>query len=241
MNNIQFNCSDCVFAILDSTDRQRGCSLARLDKFNATLDEDSDRFQFDRFCNAYRPPEWGLIYKDIGMENIVKSEIKPRVTYIIDFDYDIKKLYETINVINGNIGSVIVVNDKVEYNQEIMNALGELKGQKYYLVQTLCELNNDEKFRISFKHAKNGWCVFIAKGDHLPQFFYTVLDDRINYKLKRLSFAQSPTGSFLIQSSLYKFVCDNIDGPGGLFEKLEKLQSDDADSIPTWGELFNDR
>lgn len=240
MNDIDFNCSDCVFANVDQSGVQSGCELKRLEKFNAKLNIEDGRFHFTRFCNTYRPPEWAeLIGVQSSQIDNIALEIQPRITYIIDFDKNIDNLKQNIAAISGKIGSIIILNSKVEYNEEIMAIISSVNTKNYYIIQLLDNLTVEEKLDIAFKNAKNGWTIFLSKGDLLPKNYYDAIYSRINIELRRISFSINHLKSFIIQSALYRFL--RTKNPSKSFiEAIEEMVYEDTDSIPSWGELFNE-
>lgn len=240
-----FNCSNCIFVQkTDDGEVQIDCSAKRLDKFTnfgLKFNSENNRYEFNRYCNYFRPPEWAALYgKDNNLIEVVKLESLPRITYVIDFNYDMDNLSNIISSINGNIGSIIVLNDKVEYNEDIMKLIDN-KSKKKYIVQILADTYNDiDKFNEVFKYAKNGWCFFISKVGKLPADYYGILNSWINEKMNRLSYTKDDqTGDFIIQSALYKFLNRDINDNRSFDEKISELITDDKNSMIEWSALFN--
>lgn len=240
-----FNCSNCIFVQkTDDSEVQVDCSAKRLDKFTnfgLKFNSENNRYEFNRFCNYYRVQEWSTLYNEnIDLVKVVQLEARPRITYVIDFNYDMDNLSNIISSINGNIGSIIILNDKVEYNEEIMLLIAS-KSKKNYIVQILDDNYSDiDKFNEVFKYAKNGWCFFISKIGKLPDDYYSVLNSWINESLNRLSYTKDNiTGNFIIQSALYKFLNRDINDNRSFDEKISELTTDDNNSMIEWGTLFN--
>jgi hypothetical protein len=104
----------------------------------------------------------------------------------------------------------------------------------------LLNLSEQDKFDNAFKHAKNGWAIFLTKGDKLPNNYYDIIDTKINIDMTRLAFSKNEKGSFIIQSALYSFIKRNEELKGDtLEEKIGQVKKSDPDILPQWGDLFN--
>lgn len=251
---IEFSCKGCIFSVMEDK-KQKSCLLGRSDILNPSNNqretEDVSHFLFNRFCNTYRPHSCldDLYGGDLSKAvDTVVDEVIPRITYIINFNNNIPELNDIINDITvnqtvNNVGAVIVLNSKVEYNEEILELLNtkvyDLYSKKPYLVQMIADIEDDRKFDQAFNHAKNGWTLFLPAGQTIPKDFVYAIHNRINYEMKRFSFSHDEkTGRFIAQSSLYKLLFGNKGGP--FVEKVKTMESDDNDSIVSWAKLFNE-
>lgn len=260
MHEIKFSCKDCVFAVCDNG-QQVDCKLNRLKKLKPNYKSESleDNFYcFNRMCNTFRPQQWLSAYHNDNLEIAQKevyTEIYPRLTFIIEFNYDlynlISILYDIENQTIPHRKFVIIINDKPEYNEDIFkNMQNILKTNvgSYHIVQTvetdLIYGKEDE----GFKFAKNGWTVFLKEGTTVPRTFAETIHNRINIEMKRFVFSQNKNcNKMIVQSAIYKLLNGNrpkikedesIDDRPFL-EKFKDLAQTDPNSVVEWETLFD--
>lgn len=256
MPDISFSCKDCVFAISEN-DKQSGCKLNRLKKLCQDEKPQEDGFfSFNRFCNTFRPQMWLDNHydgnADMAAQEVYK-EIYPRLSFIIEFDHNLDNLKSIIsNIENQTIAHkkfVIVVNDKVEYNEDIFKLMqNTLKTNigRFNVIQSLEEsIELDE----GFKHAKNGWSVFLKQGQNINTNFAEIIHNRINLEMKRFLYSENKDGTkIIVQSALYKLLNGNKPTPKqdgemdtrSFKEKLQDMQQTDSDSVIEWERLFDE-
>lgn len=267
MTDIKFSCKNCVFAEYTSfkgKDVQYGCVLNRLNTLNPddTFEEEDNVSYavFNRFCNARRPIEWMDQYCDNDLAKAkeeVMEEVKPRLSFIIKFNYDIDFFRNIADSISNQTASrkfVIVVNDKPEYNLELFEILENLyKDKKIIQYNILMPTSNLEYIYDSIDEAvafcKNGWIVFLDEGCNIPENFTEKIHNRINIELKRLVYCEKKNDkSFIIQAALYKLIGGNtakINGDGSIdnksfLERVSELKSEDPDCLISWETMFDE-
>ena len=252
---MNFSCKGCVF--FSYHQKNISCKIddrfVKLSNNSYTLDDDFHP-KFNRFCNTYRPDSWLTEYANGDLEqavSLVKQEVYPRLTFIIEFNKDInflKSLLETINSQNTR-KFVVVINPNVEYNLDVFSLMqftltNNVGG--FNLVQTV---DNNKSFDEAFTKAKNGWTIFLKEGVNIPLNIAETLNDRINSQLRRIVYAESQDASkVIVQSAIYKMLGGNqplMRGDGtvdnrSFKDKLTEMISEDKDSITTWEELFNE-
>ena len=257
--SILTDCNGCVFSIKEN-DIQQGCKLNRDKKFEFNIGEDG-YFKIDRFCNTYRPNEW---LSDLSVDEssdivcTVLNEVKPRVGFFVIFDHDIENLKSTLNdIAKQSIQSryVIIINDKVEYNNAIHSLLLELFNfheTNYHIVQIvekpkLMSMLIDEAFR----HAKNGWAYVCNSGQAIDRKLIEKIHNRINIEMRRLVFIEpydENMNGMLFQTSLFKFLNGNypkvfadeiVDNRNFVDKVKEAVKNSDNDTFISWGE-FNE-
>lgn len=251
---IEFSCKGCIFAFYKE-DKQTSCLLGRSQLLNPSgqlrEEEGKSSYLFNRFCNTFRPKSYLDKFHNDDLDsaaNGVMDEVIPRITYIIEFNYNLDSLKQiiddiTINQTINNVGAVIVINDKVEYNEEIMEIINDrvlkIYNKKPYLIQMINDSTSSEKFEEAFNHAKNGWTLFLPQGQSILHNFVNKIHERINYQMKRFSYSYDETsGRYITQSSLFKL----LDGNKGrsFNEKIKEMQKTDDDSIVDWVEFFGE-
>lgn len=264
MNEIKFSCKDCVFSeniLVNGKSVQYGCMLNRSQKLNPEekfeSDENSSYYVFNRFCNTRRPKEWLEEYYSGNMDSAVigvMSEVRPRLSIIIDFNYDMDLLKENFSIIENQMESrkfVIVINDKIEYNMEIFTTLDTLyqKGKiaQYHILMPVADTPTYDSIDDSIKFCKNGWIVFLDKGDKLPADLTEVIDNRINSEMKRFVYCKKENKTFIIQAAIFKLLGGNspkIMSDGSInnddfITRVNNLQYKDNDCVVEWSDLFN--
>lgn len=267
MSDIKFSCKDCVFAQYTSfkgKDIQYGCVLNRLQTLNpedSFQEEDNVSYAtFNRFCNARRPIAWMQQYCDDDLsvaQKEVMEEIKPRLSFIIKFNYNVDFFKQIADSLRNQISSrkfVIIINDKPEYNLELFEILEELyKEEKIVQYSILMPPSNLQYIYDSIDEAimfcKNGWIVFLDEGKNIPPDFTEKIHNRINIELKRFVYCDSKKDkSFIIQASLYKLIGGNspkVNGDGSIdkksfLDRVSELKAEDPDCLVSWENIFNE-
>jgi len=266
MSDIKFSCKDCVFAEYTSfkgKDIQYGCSLNRLHVLNPDESfeekENVSYFTFNRFCNTRRPVDWMDQYCDNDLTKAkeeVMEEVKPRLSFIIKFNYDIDFFKSLADSIRNQISSrkfLIVINDKAEYNMELFGILEDLyKNEKIVQYNILMPPSNLDYIYDSIDDAiafcKNGWIVFLDSGCNISEDFTEKIHNRINIELKRLVYCEKKNDkSFIIQAALYKLLGGNspkINADGtvddkSFIERISELKSEDPNCLVSWEDMFS--
>lgn len=258
MNEIDFCCKDCVFAVVDNDGNQMSCAMndrhIKLSGGNLSLKDGYARF--NRFCNMFRPESWKEQYAENNIQkaiDLVIQETYPRLTFIVEFNKDMEFLEYLLQKINNqSINTrkfVVVVNSEVEYNLDIFSLMQKTLTNNiggFNLVQVV---DSDKIFDEAFSKAKNGWTVFLKGGQDISVSLAEKLNDRINNNVRRMVYAESQDGGkTIVQSAIYKMLGGNqplMRGDGTVDnrpfkEKLAEMISEDKDSITTWEELFNE-
>lgn len=246
--NVLASCDGCVFSIIDSG-RQTGCKLNRTDKFTYSIGENGI-FNLERFCNTYRPQEWLSELSVNESEDISKTvleEIYPRVGFFVFFNGNFDELEKTILDIHSQsikARYVVVINDKVEYNEkihELFTNLFDFKITQYHIVQILVKPESlDLLIDESFKHAKNGWAYVCNAGEKIDTLLIEKIHKRINIDLKRLVVVKpydENLNGLLFQAALFKFLNGNhskifIDDVADNRKFLDKVESYSLKSDP---------
>ena len=255
-------CNGCVFAKLDGP-KQAGCDLDRAIELGVQDNDEDGYFVLSRFCNTYRPKEWLAelsVSESEDTKRTVMEEVYPRVGFFVLLDTSkenaIENLKETLlDIQNQELISaryVIIINDKVEYNEEIYNMLGDMfeyDQTQYHIVQLqMLPENAGNKIDEAFKHAKNGWAYVTSSGESVPRNLIHRIHKRINVDMKRLVVVK-PYGNInglLFQTALFKFVNgnktklyqDEIIDSRSFLEKVEAAfaESDD-ETLITWSKF----
>ncbi len=257
---INTNCKDCVFAI--GANPQTGCTLSRAQKLEIEIMQDGF-YSLKRFCNTYRPEQWlsELSLDEYESRNqIVLKEVEPRIGFfvILDTSLDgaIQALTTTLNDIKEQelhqARYVVVMTDKVEYNQEIQALLVDMfdfEVTEHNIVQTI---NLDDKNLIvdeCFKYAKNGWIYVTSSGERVNRKLISKIHQRINVDMKKLVIVTpyDKMNGLIFQASLFKFLNGNkqkIQDDGSLddrpfLEKVSTMDKTDLETIMTWDQ-FNE-
>ena len=148
------HCEGCVFA--EGVSKQLSCRLNRSTKLGIQDTDENGFFILSRLCNTYRPEDW---LKDLSLaesENInetVRTEIYPPVGFFImlntEGNSNIPKLKSTLEDIKAqklyNARYVVVITDKVEYNEEafaLLDSMFDYKETKFHIVQLEMVLHN---------------------------------------------------------------------------------------------------
>lgn len=252
MFEITRSCEGCIF-VLKNKEKQDGCMLNRTEKLNPENKfDDKNQYQIlNRFCNTYRPQEWRKADM-ISPAARALEEVLPAVGVIVNFKHNLGSLERTLESISNQVGNkfkyLIVVNDKVEYNQEI-SILCKKYIDKWMLVQMMDEYSHENCIDDVFNHVKNGYIILVKSGYEFPYTFLETIHERINVQMKRLMVSYDTNKEKILTSaSLYKFLKGNKpkvteDGTTdkrNFFERLVDIPSEDPDSIVSWEILFNE-
>jgi hypothetical protein len=267
---IHTKCDACVFAELGDNKIQTGCKLDRELKLGVNETNDDGFFNLSRFCNTYRPKEWLPMLSLEESENLcdtVLQEVRPRVGFFVIMDSEgveaIDKLKKTLldikNQKNAIPRYVVVVNDKVEYNNEIQGLFGELFDH-YITMHHIVQINTTfptEHHLIdeAFIHAKNGWVYVTSSGENVPLDLLEKMHQRMNVNMDILSVVKpyDDINGMIFQTSLFKYLNGNrrkvYEGEDGeknvddrpFLEKVEDLAQMSAEgSVIEWGEFYGD-
>lgn len=256
MPDISFSCKDCVFAISENG-TQSGCKLNRLKKLCQDEKPQEDGFfSFNRFCNTFRPQLWidNHYQGDMAKASIkVYEEIYPRLSFIIEFDHSLSNLKDILlNIENQTIANkkfVIIINDQVEYNEDIFKLMQNVLKTNIGRFNVIQSLEDSIELDEGFKYAKNGWSVFLKQGQNINTNFAEIIHNRINFEMKRFLYSENKDGTkMIVQSALYKLLNGNRptmkdDGETdtrSFKEKLKDMQQTDPDSVIDWESLFNE-
>lgn len=218
------HCKNCVFAKYEN-DVQVDCSMGRHEKLGVA-EMLENNFGLHRFCNTYRPPEW---YNHLGLENAlnpeetVLKEVFPRIGFFVrlntDEDNAIEKLGTTIESIanmDGGCSYLVVVTDKVEYNEEIwtlfIQNFGVESKIKYHILQLGEKYENLSKIiDRAFSHAQNGWIMTSSSGHVVKKDTLVKLHRLTNLEMKQLVMVDSYDGfnGLIFPAFLFKFLNGN--------------------------------
>lgn len=258
MNLLESKCKGCVFAVLNNDGVQEGCKLNRLEKLNPTKKFDGQYQVCERYCTAYRPSEWieeQSYPSTLSIEEMVLLEVRPRVGFVINFQYDLAELEKTLSSLAAQEyyipRYIVIVNNKAEYNQEIDELITKYFTQKTicHIMQMLIDVDHQALLDHAFKFAKQGWICLIKAGHVFEENFLLKIHNRVNIELKRfLVAADEQKEKCIIFTPLFKFLCGNKakmlqDGSvdnRGFYEKLKDIPNTDPESIIDWKDLFNE-
>ena len=110
---------------------------------------------------------------------------------------------------------VVVINDKVEYNEEIFEILQpmfDFEKTEYHILQLEVKIEDPvNTIDEAFKHAKNGYVYVTSSGENIPRDLICKIHKRINLDMKKLVVIKPYSGinGLLFQSALFKFVNGN--------------------------------
>lgn len=252
MIEITRSCEGCIFIIKDDDKPQEGCSLGRTIKLNPINKfDDKNQYQIlSRFCNTYRPQEW----KKMDMVSPAASaleEVLPVAGVIVNFEHNLGALEQTLESMFNQKGNkfkyLIVINDRVEYNEEI-GIICKKYIDKWMLVQMLEEYQHKDCIDNVFNHVKNGYIILVKAGYKFPTEFLQTIHERINIDMEPLMVAYDRNKEKILTSaSLYKFLKGNkpkINEDGttdkrNFFERLADVPTE-GNSIVDWENLFNE-
>jgi len=259
---VETTCINCVFAKIKDN-KQHGCALNRLEKLGSRKEETDgvEHYVVSRFCNTNRPEKWTeslSLEERLQADKAVLEEVRPRIGFLIYLDHSkdntLTWLESTLMDIRDQTESfaryVIVVNEKVEYNNEIHDMLQlffNKEQTKTHILQLLEVPENkiwiiDEAFRL----ALNGWLYVTSSGENVDRNLLKNLHEHLNLKLQRLSVVLPYSGinGLLVQTALFKFlngnktkIWDEDKKDSRLFlEKIKDL-NEKEDCILEWSDI----
>jgi hypothetical protein len=263
------NCKGCLFATY-TENTQTGCELNRAEKLNpkndllVDTDDDTYHYTFSRFCNTYRPEEWLLVLDEeekSDLHTTVMRETCPRLGFFLFLEEDYLNLDGLIKTLDGienqDFGRaryVVVINPKVEHNEDIHDLLRskfDFDETEFHIVQTLVKDKNIFLLDDAFRHAKNGWAYVTNCGEEIRTDLLQKMHDRINIDMRRLVLVK-PYDDFngmIFQTAMYKFLDGNrklVNSETGeeivmtFLDKLEGMVMEDPDSITSWEDFVNE-
>lgn len=261
-------CKGCVFSRIQIDDgTQIGCSLNRCETLGVKAINSDGFFVLERFCNTYRPEEWinNLEFEDqLNIQEVVIEEVYPRVGFFVRLDpdqvdaiADLKTTLESISVAshkrNGKPPFIVVINERVEYNQEVwdlfVDIFGELGDTDYHILQ-VGEAPEKQIHLVdeAFTHAQNGWIYVTTSGETVAHDMIDKLHNAINFEMKQIMTVESYDGfnGLLFPAFLFKFLNGNkmkvyqdeqVDA-GTFIEKVKTAQDrSDIKTVYTWEEF----
>ena len=230
-NHLKTFCDKCIFARYEN-DEQRGCSLNRAEKLGIDErnkgEDGNTSFLLGRMCNAFRPTEWLSLLdfeESLNPEDTVMAELYPPIAYFIrlktDEDDAIGKLEITLNSIIAVDGpppcSVLVITDKVEYNEEVWGLFIKYFGEKnedtkYHIVQVAeTPKNIHSVIDEAFTHALNSWIMTTSSGHEVKSDTTQILHKMINMEMKQVVLIEPYDGfnGMIFPAYLFKFLNGN--------------------------------
>jgi hypothetical protein len=263
------HCKGCVFAkcSLDGENKQQeGCAFDRHESLGVKAAHDGF-FVLERFCNTFRPDQWvnDLDFEDqLNIQEAAIEEVYPRVGFFVRLDtssenamQDLKKTLESIAIAsykrNGKPPFIVVINDKVEYNEEIwslfVRLFGELGDTDYHIVQ-ISKMPEKQIYLVdeAFNHAQNGWIYVTTSGEIVAESIIDKLHNAINVEMKQVMTVEPYDGfnGLIFPAFLFKFLNGNrmkvyqdeqVDS-GTFIEKVKTAQDrSDIKTVYTWEEF----
>jgi hypothetical protein len=226
--NINTNCQDCVFASYGRDGFQHGCQLGRSEKLGVSEESEGKKnFILNRFCNTYRPDDWLKVLsfdESMDIESTVLDEIMPRLGFFVRLDTDepnaIDALDYTLNSINRSTvhpAYVVVVTDKVEYNEEVWGLFIKHFGEqnfitKYHVLQLTEEPETIMKIvDAAFTHAENGWIMTTTSGCTVKPDIVEKLHKILNKDMKQIILVEpyDDYNGMIFPAYLFKFLNGN--------------------------------
>lgn len=259
------HCKNCVFAKYDNTNKQISCALNRHDKLGVENVVENN-FELQRYCNTFRPKEWvqQLSFEEsLNPEDTVLQEVHPRIGFFVKLNTEesnaIDALELTINSISKlkarKAAYVVVINDKVEYNEEIWGLFIKYFGEvsettKYHIVQL-----NEKPSKIieiideAFSKAENGWVMCTSSGLRVRPETLEKLHELLNKQMKQLIMIEPHDGfnGLMFPAHLFKFLNGNKtktfqDEVVDSNEFIQKVRNAEergkTKTIMTWGEFY---
>lgn len=263
--NIVTHCKGCVFA-KSNQNEQQSCLLSRTDKLGVEKLTDGF-FELKRYCNAFRPAEWVQkleFEQSLNPESVVLQEIYPRIGFFVKLNTNepnaIDALDLTINSIakiNGKPASyIVVINDKVEYNEEIwglfIKHFGEQsKTTKYHIVQIQEKPSKiTEIIDEAFGRAENSWIMCTSSGFRIKPETLERLHKLLNIDMKQMTMIEPYDSNFnglMFPAYLFKFLNgnktkvfrDEIVDSNEFMEKVRNAEErGNTKTIMTWKEFY---
>lgn len=262
MNKPITNCEGCVFAD-HIHGKQTGCDLQR--PILLGVAQEDEYYTLDRFCNAYRPESWvtSLSFEQqMAAVDTVLNEVRPRLGFFVVLDTsatdamsELRTTVDSIVEMNGDHSYIVVINDKVEYNEEIWEMFDPLKKanpeSKYVIMQlTESPQKMTEFMDHAFTHAQNGWIMCVNSGTTVSASVAEALHNFINIEMRQLILVEPQSGidGLAFPAYLFKFLNGNRtkifnDDMADSREFLEKVK--DAEkrgnnkTVYTWDEVMS--
>ena len=119
----------------------------------------------------------------------------------------------------GSLRYIVVINSKVEYNEEIHSTLNDsfdFDETEFHIVQTLLEQRDLLYIDDAFKHAKNGWIYVTESNCKIRKDLFEAIDYNINVKLNRVVLVEPSDGiqGMIFQAAIHKF----LDGSNNILD-----------------------
>lgn len=261
MSNLNTNCEGCIF-VKATRGVQTGCSLERDVKLGVQ-DSTDDNFTLKRFCNTYRPEEWLdslSLEEKMKAEQVALDEVRPRIGFFVRLNTesptaisDLEKTLQSIKDIEGGPAYVVVITDKVEYNEEtwglFLTIFGEVSTVKYHIVQV--SENPDKIMELideAFTHAQNGWIMTVSSDNTVDSGILSKLHKLINEDMRQVIMIE-PYNDFeglVFPAYLFKFLNGNknkifqdeiVDGNDFVTKIREAEERGGTKTIMTWEEF----
>ena len=262
--SVHSSCRGCVFADANETE-QLSCKLDRASKLGIQEKDDENFFVLSRFCTTYRPKEWLndlSLAESKDIKETVLKEVNPRVGFFVLLDTNkedaIDDLAKTLEDIKEQESIapryVVVINDKVEYNEgifEILQPMFNFDETEYHILQLEVKIEDPiSTIDEAFKHAKNGYVYVTSAGESVPRDLIHRIHKRVNLDMKKLMVVKPYSGvnGLLFQAALFKFVNGNkpklfqdeiIDNRPFLDKVEEAAVDSDDQTLIDWSE-FNE-
>lgn len=261
MSNIKTNCKNCTFAKVEDG-VQTGCTMNRHLKLGIDGTTEENNFQLSRFCNTYRPSEWlqTLSFEEqLEPESVALKEVCPRLGFFVKFEaglefslQDLDVTLRSISKLSEKASFVVVINDKVEYNEEIwglfISHFGETSETKYHLLQTEFMSRPNSHLDAAFSHAQNGWVMYVNSGTEVDSDTVNKLDRVINLDMRQIVLVEPVDGfnKMMFPAYLFKFLNgnrtkifdDKVTDSSSFIEKVRAADKrSEGSSIMTWEEF----
>ena len=151
---------------------------------------------------------------------------------------------------------VIVINEKVEYNEEIWGRFitwfGEESDTKYHIVQlNKAHENLATVIDEAFTHAENGWIHCVTSGDEVPNDLLSKIHNFINVRMKKLIMLMpkndDPFSGLTFPAYLFKFLNGNgvkvfrdemADSRSFLDKVLDAEKRGETKTVYSWEEFY---
>ncbi len=165
------------------------------------------------------------------------------------------RIQEIKDQTTGRLRYIVVINDKVEYNEQIHSILHDsfdFEVTEFHIVQTLTQQRNLLFIDDAFKHAKNGWIYVTESNRKIRKDLFEAIDNNINVKLNRVVLVEPSDGiqGMIFQAAVHKFLDGSnspIDPETGekvridFIQKVKALaEKGEEKTVFTQEEFFND-
>ena len=259
---IYTRCDKCVFATVVNN-KQSNCSLNKAEVLGVEEVNENGYYNLKRFCNTYRPVEWLSelnVAESEDLHNTVMAEVFPRVGVFIILDTEDESL-NNLQATLGDVGNqtegvfryVVVVTDKVEYNegiQELFVSMFDYDTTNHHIVQVKEELPTKYHYiDEAFSHAKNGWIYVTSSNTGVQIDLLSKMHKHINIDMKPLTVVKpyDDINGMIIQTALFKFLNGNktkvfddgsIDSRLFLDKIADMSTTDDNRSLLEWNDFY---